>query len=56
MKWVSDAPVRTHNLQDRALLLFGKALGEGIHLRLKLFWVLDLSDLCLPSILGLAFG
>ena len=43
-------------LQDRTLLLFGKALCECIHFHLKLFWVLDLSDLGLPSIVGLAFG
>ena len=43
-------------LQDRILLLLGKALGERIHFLLELFGILNLSDLCIPSILGLAIG
>jgi len=43
-------------LQDRILLLLGKALGERIHFLLELFGVPNFSDLCVPSILGLAIG
>src|SRR5437773_8701806 len=38
------------------LLLLGKALGERIHFLLELFGVANVSDLCIPSILGLALG
>src|SRR5439155_3934059 len=43
-------------LQDRTLLHFGKALCERIHFRLELLSVINLADLCIPSILGLAVG
>ena len=43
-------------LQDRILLLLGKTLGERIHFLLETFGIPNVSDLCVPSILGLPIG